>query len=474
MGSWLWKRQVETGNRLKIGPFDIVIDEGLLFRDGHRVSIRPQVMQALVHLARHPGKLVTRQELAHVLWSGSYADDGQSLNVVIRSLRRVLGDDPKTPKYIETIPTRGYRFIAGPGEDVKPKKHKWSNRPMIAAVVMGLVSIAVLIIALLPQEVASSHSSINSLPSQVRVAYVKSLKLFRDDRFLASRAQLKQVISMAPDFAGGYLWLGKTYSGRWGARLDDANIAEPLVRQAMHLNPDMADAYVELGNIALIKYLDAAQALAHGDKALALNPDNVDAWLLKVDASLATGDAQTALAYLDKVNKIDPVGLASRASQGWVAFMAGDFAAAAKYCRIALQSEAGSAGASLECLFEAYMAQGERGLALAQAMEIMKLYKASQLEIDAVAESTESNALMKYYRWRLHGGNNAEYTTEMNPYSGAIYLLKLGLIDEAMERLKEAVRIRQFPQIAFIASDKRLAQLAARSDMKSVFNLYKE
>ncbi len=84
---------------------------GELLNATTRVQLRPQQAQVLEELLAHPGELVTREQLIARLWPKRVVDFSMGLNSVVRSLRAVLGDHAETPRYIETIPRRGYRFI---------------------------------------------------------------------------------------------------------------------------------------------------------------------------------------------------------------------------------------------------------------------------------------------------------------------------------------------------------------------------
>lgn len=82
-----------------------------LFKAGKVVPVEPKALNLLVFLVENRGRLVHRRELIHAIWSGVFVSD-HVLNRAIGQLRRLLADDPKEPRYIETVPTLGYRFIA--------------------------------------------------------------------------------------------------------------------------------------------------------------------------------------------------------------------------------------------------------------------------------------------------------------------------------------------------------------------------
>src|SRR5215207_5352650 len=82
-----------------------------LFRGEQLVKLQEQPLQILEALVRKPGELVTRDELTARLWPDTVVDFDASLNTAVRKLRAALADDAEAPKYLETVPRQGYRFI---------------------------------------------------------------------------------------------------------------------------------------------------------------------------------------------------------------------------------------------------------------------------------------------------------------------------------------------------------------------------
>ena len=95
------------------GPFHLKLRSGELSRDGVRTRLQDQPLALLGCLLEHPGSLVTRDELRQRLWpNGTVVDFEHGVNTALKRLRDALGDAAENPQYIETIPRRGYRFIA--------------------------------------------------------------------------------------------------------------------------------------------------------------------------------------------------------------------------------------------------------------------------------------------------------------------------------------------------------------------------
>lgn len=102
-----------TGRQVRFGVFELDLDSGLLYRQGRRVPLQEQPARILALLTSRPGEVVTREELKQVVWpDGTFVEFDASLNAAITKIRRALGDSATAPRFIETIPKRGYRFLA--------------------------------------------------------------------------------------------------------------------------------------------------------------------------------------------------------------------------------------------------------------------------------------------------------------------------------------------------------------------------
>lgn len=105
--------RANTAETWRFGVFEVDARNAELRRSGIPVKMREQSFRILVFLLEHAGEIVTREELRQILWpSDTFVDFDHSLNTAVMKLRGVLGDSAEAPLYIETIPKRGYRFIA--------------------------------------------------------------------------------------------------------------------------------------------------------------------------------------------------------------------------------------------------------------------------------------------------------------------------------------------------------------------------
>ncbi len=95
------------------GAFHLDLKREEVFKDGTRLKMQGKVHQALLALLQKPGEIVTREELRMQLWpSDTHVNYDANVNTTVNKLRLVLGDSPDQPVYVETIPRKGYSFIA--------------------------------------------------------------------------------------------------------------------------------------------------------------------------------------------------------------------------------------------------------------------------------------------------------------------------------------------------------------------------
>ena len=118
----------EKTGPIRFGPFRVEPATGELWRDGTRLHLQDLPFRLLIALMERPGELVSRDDLTGRLWgTGTFVDAVSGLNTAVAKLREALEDDADRPRYIETVPKRGYRFI-GKLETLKTPSASSSRR----------------------------------------------------------------------------------------------------------------------------------------------------------------------------------------------------------------------------------------------------------------------------------------------------------------------------------------------------------
>ena len=168
-----------SSGKLRFDGWVLDPESGDLERDGARTRLQEQPTRALQELIAHAGTVVTRERLIALLWPKGVVDFDTSLNTVIRKLRSALGDVAEKPRYIETLPRRGYRFLAVLDRDCEVAS---SVSPAVAAPAApsepasGPVRVA---IAVLPFSNASSQAEQQAISDGITEDIVTELSRWR-------------------------------------------------------------------------------------------------------------------------------------------------------------------------------------------------------------------------------------------------------------------------------------------------------
>ncbi len=108
---------------LRFGVFEADLHARELRKQGMQIKLQEQPFQILAFLLEHPGEIVTREHLRQKLWpADTFVDVDNSVNAAINRLREALGDSPESPRFVETLPRRGYRFVAPVTEIKGPER----------------------------------------------------------------------------------------------------------------------------------------------------------------------------------------------------------------------------------------------------------------------------------------------------------------------------------------------------------------
>jgi Tol biopolymer transport system component/DNA-binding winged helix-turn-helix (wHTH) protein len=142
-------KAVQSDQVVRFGTFEFDPRAGELRKNGIKQKITGQPLQVLAILLESPGRVVTREDLQKQLWPDTFVDADHSLNIVINKVREALGDSAESPRFVETLPRRGYRFIAPvirPIEESRPGRG--SERFLGSKTVRYSVAVGVMVLAL--------------------------------------------------------------------------------------------------------------------------------------------------------------------------------------------------------------------------------------------------------------------------------------------------------------------------------------
>ena len=281
---------------LTFGVFELDCRNRQLRREGRLLRLQEQPFQVLALLLERPGDLVSRSDIRSRLWpADTFVDFDNSLNAAVNRLREALGDSAENPRFIETVPRRGYRFIAPVvGTNPAPGRFKRVGR---LPVVLGLAAIGCTLAATVGMW-GSRSLTVRSIgaasPSGAALAggAVPPPKAEAFDAYLRARyhsgrltardtdeaiALLERAATVDPSFARGLAELSRAYRQKAFYFSDDP---EPLqerafvaAEKALALEPGLADAHLARGFLlwSNYKHFDHRGAVQEYRRALELN-----------------------------------------------------------------------------------------------------------------------------------------------------------------------------------------------------------
>lgn len=451
--------------RIGFGPFELDRDSGELYNpvEGTRRILQPQPCKLLVYLAERSGTVVPRQELQDVLWSGeTHVDHEHGLNFCIRQIRRALGEQAHDPAYIETLPRRGYRFIAACCPVAEPCSSSTSpdtvhhRRPTAVWLAVATCLLLSTTLAVLSRDgwtsPADDHASVAS--ASVPEIDPEAHRVYLQGRYLAARdggrdlrralTSFEQAIALAPDFASAYAGLASTYAQL--AYLGGLPAAEgyprarTAARRTLALDDQLAEAHHVLALVALFHDFDWPRAEDGFRRAIELDPELASAHHGYAHFLTAMGRHDQAIAEAELARQLEPSSALLSLDLGWFYYLARRYQDAVTECRHALTLEP-EFTPSFHCLQHAYAALGRPHEAATAARTALEATGAEPRTLESLDEALSRDGLAGLWRFnlsRLEGGG----AMTCMAFPAATYLATLGDTDRALEWLEIAYEER--------------------------------
>lgn len=360
---------------LRFGTFDLDLEHQELRRAGMRMHLQPQPLKVLALLARRQGELVTRDELRLHLWGAdTFVDFERGLNYCLSRVRGVLGDSASAPRFIETLPRRGYRFVAAvevvsarpalsathaPGPRARPTARSLAPWQALAAACL-----------LLP--LATSRAPSVPHDAQASALHEQARRQFPGGRpgLERSLALEQQALERDPRFRPARIGLAHTYL-ELGERgyLDPARAfpaARAAAREALRLG-ERGDERRVLGVVALVYDWDWESARRELTRALALDPGSGAAHVAWARYLSVMGRHQEAAASSRRAAVLQPA-CESGIEEGWCYYRARDYEKATRALRRDMNN--GATGIH-DRLFAVYRRQGNDAQAAFEAQQVI-------------------------------------------------------------------------------------------------------
>lgn len=351
-GLFLYDRQQVTDRTaIRFDDWLLRPSSGELLGHGNTQRLPQQPLRVLIELLEHPGEVVTRERLVEVLWPKGVVDFDNSLNAVMRKLRVALKDDSETPRYIETLPRIGYRFIgkvtAETVQHADRKQFRWAA--VAAAVIVAAGALA--------WWYANPAAPVLETPRAVdtggRKTNQRAYELYLDGKFHRSRRDVnggpqaiesfQAALREDPYFAEAWAALSETYTGGGITQqipIDEAiKQARSAALRAIELDPKLASGHSALAVIRLHYDFDYAAAEKELLAARAADDRYARMWHTYGLLRGYQGRTDEAQQYLGRARELEPMTLLFSASYASLLYRTRRYQEAIEYVRPLLASQ---------------------------------------------------------------------------------------------------------------------------------------
>ncbi len=467
----------------RFGLFEADIPVGELRKQGRIVRLQQQPFELLKALLARPGEIVTREDIRQQLWPSSVvADFDQSLNKSVTKLRDALGDSAASPRFIETIHKRGYRFIAPVTvlEMAQPNNvpvlPPVSTAPITLAAVppvrtspaftlrtqIPLALMAGLVVLLLnftgamrrPAQLVTqpaprlSTSPADTLDGGANEAYGRgriALSRRTEDGLRSGVTLFQRALALDPGFASAYVGLSDAWSLLASHGMEEPGPAIQRAREfaerALALSPADADAHASMGRLTMIGDWDWSRAEAHFQRSLGIReasatPHRWYAYLLSATGRHAEADREARRAA-----EIEPDSLNAATGVGYVLYAARRFDDAAVELRRVIEVDPDFIQARRNLGLVLAM-QGRNREATAEFERIMRLSGDSviaQADLAWIRGRSGDVAGARRLLTALQARGKKHYVT---PDALALALIGAGQVDAAVHALQQAFDAR--------------------------------
>ena len=283
--------------RLKIGDWSVDREMNTISNGEREVRLEPKIMKVLLLLAEEADTVASKERLMQAVWSDAFVTEQVLINAVWE-LRKALGDEARTPRYIQTVPRKGYRLIAPVSimtdkSSIEEKNspannaqlagsfhlHKWRWAAVGLAMMLSVFIVALLIIR---TDLLTGHSDEQSAGAsgEARIAYAKGIERFSLRTPATVSESLKyfeEAIALDPDYARAHAAIAANYIllvPKVIAPHDGYPKAKAAALRAIELDPRLAEAHSSMAMIKLVYDRDWFGAEREFHQALRLAPES--------------------------------------------------------------------------------------------------------------------------------------------------------------------------------------------------------
>ncbi|MEE8294828.1 MAG: tetratricopeptide repeat protein [Sphingomonadales bacterium] len=432
----------------QFGPFRFSTETSELLKSGKKIPLKVQSAKVLGILIKNHGKLVTRNQLIRDIWPDRTVEFDLSLNSCLRDIRHALGENPKAPKFIETLPKRGYRFLAEVSL-VTPYFPFWFNTPFSrAALGVSLVfAIALFVVGTQTSVFKSPRANLPvpvAVQEEARTLVLAGVSAIYDKEVPKTQEALEffnQAIAIDPTYTEAYLMIAGTLFSR-GDAADGEKILAAL-ESVIAIDPYNLEATGMRGNLKWTIFHDWQGAKESFQRVLSIDPQNAGAYLALARIFALEGDFDTSLSQVDLALSLNTIKLTQSGNVGWYYYLAGRFEEGLKFCQETREINPDDAGTQ-RCFLNNLTALGRDQEAAPFALSYLEISGADRADLDALKTAPEDEILDYFYSFEMSRGGNENSRFDPTQIYQAMALTSEGDKAGAIKVLKGAYEDRNF------------------------------
>lgn len=453
-----------------IGDWTLNTNTNQLLKDGRAVELEHRLTSLLVFLLQNKEQVLTRDEILKAVWQKKVVND-DSIAVAISQLRKAFDDNPRTPKYIKTIPGIGYQFIFQPAViDGAPavKTAIKTTSPRLNYMLSGFLVVLICsgiyigtnyyqvkknpVHPPLVPSLSAANASLLERASQLGAGW-------REEDLRPAIKLYRQVIQQNPDNARGYLGLAEAKIKLLGDKMavaDNYQELTILLMRALALDPKLARAHLWLAELIFVHDLKPAEAEEHFKIATALAPQDDLIHYRYAHFLFIYKRFSEAREQINISRNLNPLSF-SATSLVWVYLLQGNNElAAGELNRIESTEEA-------DIFFKVaaqnvYYQIGDEQKTYANMQWFFKKAQFSEEKINNLDQVFAQGGLKAVYQWLLDHKETADVGQYTPPISWARYAVAVGDKKSAINYLEQAFAKRQ-PHVECAVADPRYAPL---------------
>ena len=425
---------------LQFGVYELDPQARELRRAGVRVAIQPQPLTVLIALAERPGQVVSRAEVRELLWGAhTHVDFERGLNFCMAQIRVALRDSARSPRFVETLPRRGYRLIA-PVRMLESTPHR--RRPWRVVAVTAAAVVLASTQWFGPGTVVPGGPRAPAASAAPSAALVKGLYHAGGGPEALPEAirWLEEAVQDAPADVRAGVALARVYYRAAEAQVRAGRLVFPRARAvaaaAVERDPDNAEAHLWHALARLYGDWDWAGGGDELRQAAALDPRSVQARRALAGYLSAIGDDEGALLAIEDARRLDPVCLAVTADHAQYLYRARRFDEAGEAWNAIL--EVRDDPAPHEGLFLLHRTQGRLDRAKEDALRVMALVGVPAPTRDMLSRRPSGEAVRSFLSGAL--AHLARPGTGAGPERLAVLRAALGEADPALALLEQGCR----------------------------------